>query len=321
LALDAGPEPRIREIARHPGDRQVMDPNVRKWFDLPGMLHRYKRRMPLILVNGLAEQSESWFQNRAYLMRHFDVKVPEILVYDGEALHQRIDSGGEVTVDYLVDRLGRFLDEFVQRPPYHFVGSSLGCQVILEYAVCHPEKVSRLVLICPSGFYGDENLPMIEGVRRSNYHALVKSVFHNGHFASEDLVEAIRGKFQDRRWKMGVVRTLRGTVGHSVAPLLPEVTQPTLVIWGADDRVLSDVAGSIRAAERLPHVRQVVIPRCGHAPQIEKPRLVNRLISGYLRDTLKTIPPALEPRRVLARNQRPVDRMAGFLTTSLRSFL
>ncbi len=297
-----------------------MDPNVRKWFDLPGMLRRYKRRMPLILVNGLAEQSESWFQNRISLTRHFDVEVPEILVYDGEALHSRIDAGGEVTVDYLTERLSRFLDEFVQRPPYHFVGSSLGCQVILTYAVHHPQKVSKLVLICPSGFHGDEHLPMIEGVRRSNYDALVKSVFHHGHFATEELVEAIRGKFQNRRWKMGMLRTLRGTVGHSVASLLPEVTQPTLVIWGADDRVLSDVPGSIRAADRLRHVRQVVIPRCGHAPQIEKPRLVNHLISRYLRDTLRTIPLAMDPQRALARKLQTVGRRSGFLTASLRSF-
>ena len=82
----------------------------------------YQRPAPLILVNGLAEQSESWFANRAALSRHFDVKVPELLVYDGDALHKRIDSGEDVTVDYLADRLAAFLDQFVQRPPYHLVG-------------------------------------------------------------------------------------------------------------------------------------------------------------------------------------------------------
>ncbi len=106
-----------------------MPPDVRKWFDLPRMLNNYQRRMPLILVNGLAEQPESWFANRTFLTRQFDVKVPEILVYDGDALHRRIESGGEVTVDYLADRLACYLDEFVQRPPYHLVGSSLGGQV------------------------------------------------------------------------------------------------------------------------------------------------------------------------------------------------
>ena len=98
-----------------------MNPSVRKLFDL----HRfrdYRRPAPLVLVNGLAEQSESWFANRTHWSRHFDVKVPEILVYDGESLHRRIDEGGEITVDYLTDRLAIYLDEFVQRPPYNLVG-------------------------------------------------------------------------------------------------------------------------------------------------------------------------------------------------------
>ncbi len=43
-----------------------------------------------------------------------------------------------MTVDYLADRLAVYLDEFVQSPPYHMVGSSLGCQVIL---LCH--RLSR----------------------------------------------------------------------------------------------------------------------------------------------------------------------------------
>lgn len=295
-----------------------MPPDVRKWFDLPRLLNDYRRRMPLVLVNGLAEQPESWFANRMHLTRHFDVKVPEILVYDGEALHRHIEAGGEVTVDYLADRLEVYLNEFVQRPPYHLVGSSLGCQVILTYAVRHPERVGRLVLICPSGFHGDENLPMIEGVRRSNYGALIKSVFFHGHFASEDMVDAFRRKFQDRRWKQGVVRALRGTVGHSVAPLLPRVPAPTLVIWGADDQILSDVRGSIRAAARIPQVRQVVIPKCGHAPQIEKARLVNRLISLYLRDRLRSVHPALDPRRFLFAEE-PRPRRVGFPVVPPRS--
>jgi abhydrolase domain-containing protein 6 len=282
-----------------------MPPSVPKWMDLPRLLPSYKRRAPLILVNGLAEQPESWFANRAPLARHFDVKVPEILVYDGDALHERIESGEDVTVDYLADRLAVFLDQFVQRPPYHLVASSLGCQVVLTYAVRNPEKVAKLVLICPSGFYGDESLPAMEGVKRSQYDTLVKSVFHQGRFASEGLVEAFERKFQNRKWKKGVLRTLRGTVGHSVNHLLPRVSQPSLVIWGADAQVLSDVAGSIRAAEQMAHVRQVVIPRCGHAPQIEKARLVNQLVSRYLRDKLKDVPQDLDPEWFLENRNPP----------------
>jgi abhydrolase domain-containing protein 6 len=285
-----------------------MSPNVRRWFDLPQLLHSYKRKLPLVLVNGLAEQPESWFANRSFLSQRFELKVPEILVYDGDALHARIDSGGDVTIDYLADRLAHFLDEFVQRPPYHLVGSSLGCQVILTLAAREPDKFSKLVLICPSGLHGSENLPVVEGVKRSDYESLVRSVFHRDHFATEELARAFRRKFEDRKWKRGVIRTLRGTLDHSVAELLPLIPHPTLVIWGADDRVLTDLPGSVRAAEQILRVRQVVIPRCGHAPQIEKAGLVNQLISRYLRDRLRTIPGNLGPDQLLRHTREPLAR-------------
>ena len=98
-----------------------------------------------------AEQSETWFANRTSLSRHFDVKVPEILVYDGASLHDWIDSGGDVTIDYLAGRLARFLDEFVQRPPYDLVGSSLGSQVALTYATPVPGEGCEDGLDLPFG--------------------------------------------------------------------------------------------------------------------------------------------------------------------------
>ena len=291
----------------------TMNPKVRNFFDFHRLIG-VRRQNPLILINGLAEQSESWFANRRSLTRHFDVKTPELLVYDGDSLHRHLDSGGVVSVDYLADRLATYLNEFVQRPPYHLVGSSLGGQVIVTLAARHPELVAKIVLICPSGFHGDEHLPVIDGVRRSQYDKLVSSVFHRGSSASDHLIEAFEEKFQNRKWKKGLVRTVRGTLGHSVAPLLELVPHPTLLIWGADDRVISDVRGSMKAADRMIRARQVLIPKCGHAPQIEKARLVNTLVTRFLRDRLKAIPPLLDPARP-AKEARPMVSWVNGLTT------
>jgi abhydrolase domain-containing protein 6 len=280
-----------------------MKANVRNLFDLH-RLHSYDRSRPLVLVNGLAEQSVCWFANRRSWARHFDLKIPELLVYDGAPLHRHVDAGGEVTIDWLTDRLHAYLDEFVQKPPYNLVGSSLGGQVIATFAHRYPMLVAKLVYICPSGFYGDENLPMMEGVRRSQYDSLVKSVFFRSQFATDELVKVIESKFQNRDWKKGVLRTLRGTVGHSVSDILESIPHPSLAIWGENDRVLSDVAGSVRAADRQLKIRQVVIPKCGHAPQIEKAHLVNQLVARFLKGTLKAIPPQLDPARYLAKQEK-----------------
>src|SRR5437588_1089258 len=111
----------------------------------------YARRAPLILINGLAEQAESWYCNLDAWRRHFDVHTPKLLAYEGAALHRRIEAGQPVDIEYLVERLHEYLDGFVQSPPYHLVANSLGGKVAIEYAVRYSDEVARLVLLCLSG--------------------------------------------------------------------------------------------------------------------------------------------------------------------------
>ena len=129
-------------------------------------LHPYARRQPMVLINGLSEQAESWFRNLPFWRRYFDLYLPNILAYEGTGLHQRIDSGLPISVDYLVEQLHLYLTHFVQTPPYHLVAASLGGKIAVEYAVRYPEDVSRVVLLCPSGMGDEERLPIVEGVRR-----------------------------------------------------------------------------------------------------------------------------------------------------------
>jgi pimeloyl-ACP methyl ester carboxylesterase len=243
--------------------------------------HPYGRRAPLILVNGLAEQAETWFRNFRFWRRHFDVHMPSLLAYEGAALHRRIEQDIPISVDYLVEKLHLYLDEFVQAPPYHLVSSSLGGKVAVEFAVRYPEQVSRLVLLCPSGLGDEERLPVVEGVRRSDFRTLIDSVFFDRRHVDPDLVEYYRVKFTNRRWRSGLMRTVRGTMDHCIRPQLPHVTQPTLLVSGRDDRIVSPEYAAA-AARDLPNGHYLVIPHCGHAPQMEKAWLINRLVVHFL---------------------------------------
>src|SRR5436190_1514182 len=114
---------------------------------LPWWRPQHFQRLPsLVLINGLAEQASSWYCNRPWWSHYFDVKVPELLIYEGEQLQRRIADGAPITVDYFTDQLETYLDSFVQTPPYHLVASSLGGQIALNYAARHPDRVGRLVL-------------------------------------------------------------------------------------------------------------------------------------------------------------------------------
>jgi pimeloyl-ACP methyl ester carboxylesterase len=253
---------------------------LRKW--MAGLNQpTYRRLPPLILINGLAEQPESWLCNRAAWSRHFDVKVPEILVYDGPRVRERIEQGLPITVEYLTDQLESYLDNFVQARPYHLVASSLGCQVAIEYAVRRPDDVGRMVLLCPSGVGGEERLPVVEGVRHNDFDALIGSVFHSHRFVDPAMVRHYERLFANKTWRRGLLRTVRGTSHHNVRDKLPLVTRPTLLICGAEDRIV-DPEEARTAVRDLPNIRFVMLRNCGHAPQIEKSRRINAMVLDFL---------------------------------------
>jgi pimeloyl-ACP methyl ester carboxylesterase len=251
----------------------------------------YGRKPALVLVNGLAEQAETWFRNLRAWRRHFDVHAPNIVAYGGAALHRRIAAGLPIDVEYLVGRLHDYLDSFVQAPPYSLVANSMGGKVAVEYAVRHPEQVARLVLLCPSGLGEEEQLPLVDGVRRSDLRAVVDSVFHDRRLVDPNVVRYYQERFADRRWRLGLLRTIRGTMDHSVRDLLPRVGQPALLVSGEDDRIV-DPDHAAAVAPLMPQGEFVRIPRCGHAPQIERARVVNRLVVEFLTRPLPLRPGA-----------------------------
>jgi pimeloyl-ACP methyl ester carboxylesterase len=248
----------------------------------------YGRQHSLVLLNGLAEQPETWFRNQRVWQRYFAVSMPNLFVYDGIVLHQRIEAELPISVDFLVGQLHRHLEEFVQAPPYHLVSNSMGGKIAVEYAVRYPDRVASMVLICPSGLSEGEELPIVDGVRRYGVGSIIESVFFDPRHVEPAMVEFYQRQSRNRRWRLGFLHTIRGTKDHCVRDRLADVKQPTLLISGQEDRVVNHEEARA-AASVLPQGQFVMIPRCGHAPQIEKPRLINRLVVRYLTGRMRAL--------------------------------
>jgi 2-hydroxy-6-oxonona-2,4-dienedioate hydrolase len=242
---------------------------------------KYGRKHSLILLNGLAEQAESWYRNARFWGRFFDVHMPSLMAYEGDSLHRRIRSGEPVTVEYLVDQLHTYVDQFVQTPPYHLVASSLGGKVAVEFAARYPQLVNRIVLLCPSGMGDRERLPILDSGRVNDYEKIVRSVFYRPRKADRTMLNYYRRCFQSRKWKLGLIRTVKGTNDHLVRPLMKQIQNTTLLIGAKEDQIVDHLEGE-RAAVEMPNGHWLSLPRCGHAPQIEMPRLINRLVVHFL---------------------------------------
>jgi pimeloyl-ACP methyl ester carboxylesterase len=241
----------------------------------------FQRRTPLVLINGLAEQGETWYRSAHVWREHFDVYIPHLAAYDSAMLHRRIEQGLSIDVEYLVEQLRMYLDLFVSRPPYHFAANSMGGKIMVEFAARYPDHVAKLALICPSGLSEVENLPIVEGVRGRNMKAVIESVFHDADRSDPGVIKMYEQQVRNKRWRSGMMHTIRGTMGHLVRDLVSEIKCPTLMIVGKEDRIV-DPQDSIDAAARIPNSRLVVLEDCGHAPQLEKAEFVNQLVIDFL---------------------------------------
>jgi pimeloyl-ACP methyl ester carboxylesterase len=67
-----------------------------------------------------------------------------------------------------------------------------------------------------------------------------------------------------------------------VVDLAPgELTMPALILWGAEDRGLPvRIAGD--AQRLLPQAQQIIIPRCGHVPHMERPAAVQAALTDLV---------------------------------------
>lgn len=252
--------------------------NKAKWIIF--RRRQYVDKLPLILVNGLASQAETWYCNEKDWQRYFTLKTPEFIVYDGEIIQNRIRERKKVDMNFLVSQLEKYLDNFVQKPPYSLIGSSLGGQIITEYAVKNPAKTNKLVLICPSGM-SKERLPLIEGVSRYDPYAVISSIFYKPIVTDSSLIQKYEKNFADKNWRRGAVRTVKGTMENRIKDKLPQIKNSVLVICGKEDQVV-DSKEIEQAVSQLENFKFVLLDNCGHAPQIEKPQLVNNLVKAFL---------------------------------------
>ena len=243
----------------------------------------FGKKPPVILVNGLAEQYESWFFNVGPLNEDFVVHVPNFYLYDTDNYLHELSN---ISVSWVVNRLKTYLDSFVQTPPYYLVANSSGCQTIVALAAKYPELASKLVLICPSGLGGDENLPVIDGVTKRDLSSMIAAIFYNKKdFVIDEIVQILKERFDNKKWRLGFVRMAQVTKRNSIVNELPQLKCPTLFICGEEDRIIPiwQAYEAVKSMhEHSADVQMIVIPKCGHAPQIERFQVINKFIRDFL---------------------------------------
>ena len=166
------------------------------------------------------------------------------------------------------------------------VGHSFGAMVACELAAAYPARAGRLALIDPIGFWRDADpIP--------NWMVLDPAQLRARVFRDPDGPAARRmfGVSDDPRaaaaarvrltWAMGATGKFIWPIpDKGLKKRIHRVQAPTLLVWGKEDRLVPLVYAD-EFTRRLPGARVETVSDAGHAPHLERPDVVARLVRDF----------------------------------------
>jgi len=242
----------------------------------------------LVFLHGLSGSFSTWQVVMGELADRYRVAAIDL------PGHGQSDKPEPATFDYGVPSLAKSIAAALQNAnlgPAIFVGHSLGGAVSLQLALKYPNTILGLVLVNSAGL-GTEISPellamMDQEPGPSTARALLQLFFEDQALVLERGVdEMAQGQLSEGGWKAqrATAAAAFSSNGQTIDDLnrLSEIMSPTLIVWGAKDRVIP-VDHAIHAAGVMPDATLKLLPAVGHVPQVEAATVVSHAIDRFAR--------------------------------------
>ncbi|HEY8814693.1 MAG TPA: alpha/beta fold hydrolase [Candidatus Dormibacteraeota bacterium] len=242
---------------------------------------------PVVFLHAGVADSRMWDPQVAGLGKHFDVIAPDMRGYGKSELPA---TSWSPVADVLA-----LMDALRIREAPHVVGCSIGGGVAIDFALVHPERVAKLVLV-GAGVSGqpyddkyDELFAEVTAAEESKdldvlNEAEMKLWLVGPGRASSQIDQRLRDLFLDMNGialKSDFASAPTKKVDPPAYGRLAELKAPTLVIVGDED--LSEIRDTADLlVSKIPNARKAVIHNAAHLPNLEHPEEFNRLVLDFL---------------------------------------
>ena len=249
----------------------------------------------VILIHGLGASAEIWMHNVFALAVQHTVYVLDLAGFG----RSEKPAAAFIPPDY-----AHFIDGFMRAlniEQASLVGQSLGGGIALLYALQFPQKINKLVLVNCAGF-GKEiiwtlrfmSLPgigeLLSFPTRIGVSIFFKLAVRNQALITEDFIDVYYRLFRQPGSPQFLLRVIRmlvdinGAKEEVLSPVmenLHRIKNPTLIIWGEDDRVFP-LTHATYGKEKIPASQLYVMKQCGHIPNFERSAEFNRVVLDFL---------------------------------------
>ena len=269
----------------------------------PIVYHESGKGQAVIFVHGICLGGSSYEWSKIYPEFSGDHRVLALdLIGFGESARPNLQLGA---ADY-VRTLAEFIRSTCWEEPPILIGSGLGAGFCVYLASQHPELVSRLVLLMPTGSndFGNDRLslnlklssrvPMINRfvyrnrqATRSAIHAwLAKFGFVNPELVTPEMVDVFTTCAQQYGAEYAILNLQSGLLNFDLETRFKMVTQPVTLLWGTQ-AAYPPMELAFRFQGAIKNCNLVTLQNAGVFAALESPQLVMDALREELQNKLR----------------------------------
>ncbi|PTS83449.1 alpha/beta hydrolase [Pseudomonas sp. HMWF032] len=243
----------------------------------------------ILMVHGFAANKDNWLR----FARHFSQDY-RVIALDLPGFGTSEKPAGSYDVGTQAEHMASVIDA-LGIEQLHLIGNSMGGHINALYAARYPHRTRSLALLNNAGITSPQPSELMQLLQRGepnplvvkspeDFQRLLQFIFVQPPY----LPESLKGYFAEQA--IANSAHYDQVFAHLIdryiplEPVLPKIQAPTLIIWGAEDRVL-DVSSIDVMRPLLRDPRVVTLADTGHAPMIERPQLT----AQHYRDFLQSL--------------------------------
>ncbi|HYL09261.1 MAG TPA: alpha/beta fold hydrolase [Candidatus Acidoferrales bacterium] len=239
---------------------------------------------PVLLIMGLGYPSLMWYRTRPVLKSKY-----RTITLDNRGVGRSELPPGPYPIPLMASDAAAVLDA-AGAESAHVFGISMGGMIAQEFALQYPKRVRSLILGCTAS--GGPHAVRAEA-------DATQMVMMRAKMSAEDAAEAAvpfiydpgtpRARIDEdiamrRPWfprAEAYQAQLQGILAWEAYSRLPQITAPTLVIHGENDRLVPPGNGRL-IAERIPGAKLVMIPNASHIFSTDQPEAAHQAVLEFL---------------------------------------
>ena len=201
------------------------------------------------------------------------------------------------SMEMYVEDIKALLDHLAIKEKIHLCGISMGGMIVQHFTLKYPKRVKTLIL-CATSAYHEEVSNVIESqkhMEHSKYEqkfkvrlaALYSRPFRKRLKTDSETYNILRKEFMDDPTELkDYINQSAAIKDHDTRERLNEISQPTLILVGNEDRIILGLNHSELLHDKIPNSILKVIEDTGHGFIVEAHEKVNKLIDEFIGSNL-----------------------------------